>query len=63
MTESHPGQPAGGGGADALDVGPALACAENFEGMSIKWVIDTGSGNHLEGRGELPPALRNASNH
>eukprot|EP00972_Heterocapsa_arctica_P071747 10597142-Heterocapsa_arctica.AAC.1 len=26
----------------------------------MQWIIDTGSGNHLAGRGDLPPALREA---
>eukprot|EP00972_Heterocapsa_arctica_P042007 6195149-Heterocapsa_arctica.AAC.1 len=43
-----------------MDVGTALACAELLEGVPIDWIIDTGSGNHLAGRGELPSALRDA---
>eukprot|EP00972_Heterocapsa_arctica_P029988 4419757-Heterocapsa_arctica.AAC.1 len=43
-----------------MDVGTGLACVEHLRDVPIEWVIDTGSGNHLAGRDELPPALRDA---
>eukprot|EP00972_Heterocapsa_arctica_P114173 16441140-Heterocapsa_arctica.AAC.1 len=43
-----------------MDVGRGLAGAEVFEGVPIDWIIDTGSGNYLAGRGELPSALQDA---
>ena len=41
-----------------MDVSTALACAEYMEGVPMDWIIDTGSGNHLAGQGELPQSLQ-----
>ena len=41
-----------------MDVSTALACAEYVESVPMDWIIDTGSGNHLAGQGELPQSLQ-----
>ena len=43
-----------------IDVSKALACVKVLKGVPMKWVVDSGSGNHLSGQAELPHPLRPA---